>query len=79
MWNEIFRRWIDGLFGGCRGTNRRRRRRKEGAGETEHSAGRGPDQGQAGVEAVKEVIPDDLTVIKGSGQASRKSCGPLGS
>ena len=38
---------------------------EEGAGGTEHSAGRGPEQGvEQQVEAVKEVIPDDLTVIE---------------
>jgi hypothetical protein len=64
MWNEIFRRWIDGLFWWLpRNEQTPPEKEEEGAGGTEHSAGRGPEQAvEQQVEAVKEVIPDDLTI-----------------
>ena len=69
MWNEIFKRWIDGLFWWLpRNEEGPPEKEEEGAGGTEHSTGRGPEQAvEQQVEAVKEVIADDLTVIKGIG------------
>jgi hypothetical protein len=44
MWNEIFRRWIDGLFWWLpRNEQTPPEKEEEGAGETEHSAGQGPE------------------------------------
>jgi predicted flap endonuclease-1-like 5' DNA nuclease len=80
MWNEIFRRWIDGLFWWLpRNEQTPPEKEEEGAGETERSASRGPDQAvEQQVEAVKEVIPDDLTMIKGIGPSVQEELRSLG-
>jgi predicted flap endonuclease-1-like 5' DNA nuclease len=80
MWNEIFRRWIDGLFWWLpRNERTPPEKEEEGAGVTEHRAGRGPEQAvEQQVEAVKEVIPDDLTVIKGIGPSVQEKLRSLG-
>jgi polyhydroxyalkanoate synthase len=81
MWNESFKRWIDLFFWWL---PRKEQTPPEKAEEsapsvTEQSAGRGPEQAveQQG-EAVKEVIPDDLTVIKGIGLAVQEKLRSLG-
>jgi hypothetical protein len=81
MWDNLFKRWIDLLFWWLpRNEERLPEKQEEGAGVTEHGAGRGPERGvEQQVEAAKEVIPDDLTVIKGIGpsvQEKLRSFGP---
>jgi predicted flap endonuclease-1-like 5' DNA nuclease len=79
MWNEIFRRWIDGLFWWLpRNEQTPPEKEEEGAGGTEHTAGRGPEQVvEQQVEATNDV-PDDLTAIKGIGLAVEEKLRSLG-
>jgi predicted flap endonuclease-1-like 5' DNA nuclease len=79
MWNEIFRRWIDGFFWWLpRNEQTPPEKEEEGAGGTEHSAGRGPEQAvEQEVEAAKDV-PDDLTVIKGIGPSVQEKLRSFG-
>jgi hypothetical protein len=59
MWDDLFKRWIDLLFWWLpRNEEGPPEKEEEGAGVTEQGV-------EQQVEAVKEVIPDDLTVIKG--------------
>jgi predicted flap endonuclease-1-like 5' DNA nuclease len=80
MWDDLFKRWIDLLFWWLpRNEEGPPEKEEEGAGVTEHGAGRGPEQGvEQQVEAVKEVIPDDLTVIKGIGPSVQEKLRSLG-
>lgn len=80
MWDDLFKRWIDPLFWWLpRNEEGQPEEEEEGAGVTEHGAGRGPEQGvEQQVEAVKEVIPDDLTVIKGIGPSIQEKLRSLG-
>jgi predicted flap endonuclease-1-like 5' DNA nuclease len=80
MWDDLFKRWIDLLFWWLpRNEEGPPEKEEEGAGVTKHSAGRGPEQGvEQQVEAVKEVIPDDLTVIEGIGPSVQEKLRSLG-
>jgi predicted flap endonuclease-1-like 5' DNA nuclease len=81
MWDEIFKRWIDLFFWWL---PRKEQTPPEKAEEnapsvTEQSAGCGPEQAvEQQVEAVKEVVPDDLTVIRGIGPAIQEKLRALG-
>jgi predicted flap endonuclease-1-like 5' DNA nuclease len=79
MWNEIFRRWIDGLFWWLpRNEQTPPEKEEESAGGTEHSAGQGPEQAvEQEVEAAKDVL-DDLTVIRGIGPSVQEKLRSLG-
>jgi predicted flap endonuclease-1-like 5' DNA nuclease len=72
MWDDLFKRWIDLLFW-------RLPRNEEGPPEKEEEGAGVTEQGvEQQVEAVKEVIPDDLTVIKGIGPSVQEKLRSLG-
>jgi predicted flap endonuclease-1-like 5' DNA nuclease len=80
MWDDLFKRWIDLLFWWLpRNEEGPPEKEEEGAGVTEHGAGRGPEQGvEQQLKAEKEVTPDDLTVIKGIGPSVQEKLRSLG-
>ena len=71
MWTDLFKRWIDLLFWWLP-------RNEEGPPEEEEGAGVTEQGVEQQVEAVKEVIPDDLTVIKGIGPSVQEKLRSLG-
>ena len=73
MWNEIFKCWIDLLFWWVPKDEAKppEKARKRAPSATKESAGREP-------EVPRQVVSDDLTVIKGIGPAIQKKLRALG-
>jgi predicted flap endonuclease-1-like 5' DNA nuclease len=71
MWDDLFKRWIDLLFWWLP-------RNEEGPPEEEEGAGVTEQGVEQQVEAVKEVIPDDLTLIEGIGPSVQEKLRSLG-
>jgi predicted flap endonuclease-1-like 5' DNA nuclease len=71
MWDDLFKRWIDLLFWWLPRNEEPPEKDEEGAGVTEQGV-------EQQVEAVEEVIPDDLTVIKGIGPNVQEKLRSLG-
>jgi predicted flap endonuclease-1-like 5' DNA nuclease len=73
MWDEIFKRWIDLLFWWVPKDEARppEKAKERAPSVTEPSAGREPELAQ-------QVVPDDLTAIKGIGPAVQEKLRALG-
>ena len=78
MWDDIFKRWVDLLF--CwvpRTEEPRPEKTEEGTpSASERGATRVPEE--AVEPTAEEVVPDDLTVIKGIGPAVQEKLRSLG-
>ena len=81
MWDDIFKRWIDLLFWWVPRTEETRpeRAKESTPGASEQSASRVSEEAvEQQLPTVKELGPDDLTVIKGIGPAVQDKLRSLG-
>jgi predicted flap endonuclease-1-like 5' DNA nuclease len=81
MWDNIFKRWVDLLFWWVPRTEETRPERADESSPvaSEQGASRVPEEAvEQRVPTAKEVIPDDLTVIKGIGPAVQRKLRSLG-
>jgi predicted flap endonuclease-1-like 5' DNA nuclease len=81
MWDDIFKRWVDLLFWWVPRTEERRpeKANESTPGASEQGASRVPDEAvEQQVPTAEEVVPDDLTVIKGIGPAVQEKLRSLG-
>jgi predicted flap endonuclease-1-like 5' DNA nuclease len=81
MWDNIFKRWIDLLFWWVPRTEETRPERASESSPvaSEQGASRVPEEAlEQQVPTAEEVVPDDLTVIKGIGPAVQRKLRSLG-
>ena len=81
MWDDIFKRWVDLLFWWVPRTEETRPERPSESSPvaSEQGASRVPDVAvEQQVPTAEEVVPDDLTVIKGIGPAVQEKLRSLG-
>jgi large subunit ribosomal protein L21 len=81
MWDDIFKRWIDLLFWWVPRTEETRPERASESSPvaSEQGASRVPEEAlEQQVPTAEEVVPDDLTVIKGIGPAVQRKLRSLG-
>lgn len=81
MWDDLFKRWVDLLFWWVPRTEvpRPERAQENTPGESEQGASRIPEEAvEQQASTTEEVLPDDLTVIKGIGPAVQDKLRSLG-